>query len=203
MSAGSAHTEERSLITVACSRCPVCDRNGEILYADLKDPTLDVPERWACRVCRSCQAFWLDPRPAPESLDCIYPPAYLTHSEPRDLFGESAGSGLRFDLKLEVLRRAYGYPVGSSRALGRIAGALAARMPSLRRRIGYAIRFVPAGPGPFLDVGCGNGAYLLTMSSLGWAVRGIEPDPAAARMARSAGLDVDVRPLESVSLPPQ
>jgi len=41
-----------------------------------------------------------------------------------------------------------------------------------------------------LDVGCGNGEFMAQMKTLGWRVRGIEPDPVAAAAARNAGLDV-------------
>jgi 2-polyprenyl-3-methyl-5-hydroxy-6-metoxy-1,4-benzoquinol methylase len=45
--------------------------------------------------------------------------------------------------------------------------------------------------GRLLDVGCGNGDHLSRMRGYGWEVAGIEPDPAAARVARDRhGLEV-------------
>lgn len=41
-----------------------------------------------------------------------------------------------------------------------------------------------------MDVGAGNGAYLLSVRSAGWEIVGVEPDPAAAAVARRTGLDV-------------
>ena len=38
-----------------------------------------------------------------------------------------------------------------------------------------------------LDVGCGNGVYMLRMRSLGFEVQGIDVDPAAVEEARAAG----------------
>jgi SAM-dependent methyltransferase len=41
-----------------------------------------------------------------------------------------------------------------------------------------------------LDVGAGNGAYLIRVRAAGWEVAGVEPDPVALAIARRAGLDV-------------
>jgi SAM-dependent methyltransferase len=42
-------------------------------------------------------------------------------------------------------------------------------------------------PGTMLDVGCGSGSVLDTMTDMGWNVVGIEPDAAAANRARARG----------------
>jgi SAM-dependent methyltransferase len=52
-----------------------------------------------------------------------------------------------------------------------------------------------------LDVGCGNGIFLLQLRSLGWDVAGVEPDPKSAAAAAAAGLNVRVGVLEEQSLP--
>jgi len=52
--------------------------------------------------------------------------------------------------------------------------------------------------GRLLDVGCGSGGFLAEMRSLGWDVRGVEPDPSAVRVARKRwGLDVACGTLEA------
>ena len=193
------------LKTVACPRCPLCHEAGEPFHTALRDEAFGAPGCWNFRKCRRCGTLWLDPRPAPERLDLFYPPQYLTHSPPRDLFGP-AGDGLgrlRFQLKLEVLHRAYGYKARSAWRSVRLAGRLAARLPGWRRRVGFSIRFVPAGPGRLLDVGCGNGEFLLTMTRLGWKVCGLEPDSAAAELARACGLQIENQPIESARLVPE
>lgn len=44
-----------------------------------------------------------------------------------------------------------------------------------------------------LDVGCGNGKYLVLLKSLGFAVSGIDSSPTAVEMAKSAlGQDADI-----------
>jgi SAM-dependent methyltransferase len=44
--------------------------------------------------------------------------------------------------------------------------------------------------GNFLDIGCGNGAYLHVMAKRGWKVCGVEPSSAGASEANTAGFDV-------------
>lgn len=197
-------TSNRELVTVSWPRCPLCGREGKLRHAGLGDRQHGTPGEWGVRVCGTCELFWLDPRPAPECLADLYPPAYFTHIEPQDWSGPGAGrlAWLRFEIRREVLHRAYGYPPHNGRRLGRVAGVIAAFIPPLRERVGYGIRFLPAGEGPLLDVGCGNGAYLLTMSRLGWDVCGTEPDAAAAALARRVGLKVEGKSLDLVSLEP-
>ena len=58
----------------------------------------------------------------------------------------------------------------------------------MRRRLRLVAAAVPEGAGRrLLDIGCGDGSFLLTASLAGWSVMGTElnPDP-----ARRAGLDV-------------
>ena len=58
--------------------------------------------------------------------------------------------------------------------------------------LGGTACWLPARPGgSLLDIGCGSGAFLARMRSLGWSVTGVEPDPAAADLARrTRGLEV-------------
>ncbi|MDE2344555.1 MAG: methyltransferase domain-containing protein, partial [Betaproteobacteria bacterium] len=45
-------------------------------------------------------------------------------------------------------------------------------------------------PGRLLDVGCGNGAFLMRAREAGWHVAGCEPDAKAVAACRAQGLDV-------------
>jgi SAM-dependent methyltransferase len=44
-----------------------------------------------------------------------------------------------------------------------------------------------------LDIGCGNGAWLDVLRAAGCEVAGVEPDPKAAEIARSHGIEVRAR----------
>jgi 2-polyprenyl-3-methyl-5-hydroxy-6-metoxy-1,4-benzoquinol methylase len=48
----------------------------------------------------------------------------------------------------------------------------------------------PSPSGKLLDVGCGNGDFMLRMRGLGWNVSGVDPDPAAVTRGLSHGLEI-------------
>lgn len=66
----------------------------------------------------------------------------------------------------------------------------------LRQQLDYFQRCLPCEPGRLLDVGCGNGVFLLRAQAAGWRVEGIEPDPRAVAAAQRSGLDVQVGTLD-------
>jgi 2-polyprenyl-3-methyl-5-hydroxy-6-metoxy-1,4-benzoquinol methylase len=53
-----------------------------------------------------------------------------------------------------------------------------------------------------LDLGCGNGDFLALVSQLGWQVQGLEPDPAAAKIARERGFPVLAANVETADFTP-
>lgn len=201
-----------NLLTVRVPECPFCNRRGEIRYAELKDSLWSAPGKWSYRICARCGILWLDPRPAPECFSLIYPQDYLTHSEPVNFLStyrkpnriRRSGflANLMLEVKLEILLRAYGYPLSSSNLFERFIGMVVARIPGVKRWVGYMVRFLHARNGNLLDVGCGNGEFLLTMSKLGWEVKGIEPDTVSAAFARRAGLEIYQGSVESAALEP-
>jgi SAM-dependent methyltransferase len=66
---------------------------------------------------------------------------------------------------------------------------------------GTVMSLRPKDRGRLLDVGCGDGSFLVLMRSIGWRVAGIEPNPAAAKVARDRhGLDVSVGNIEELDL---
>jgi 2-polyprenyl-3-methyl-5-hydroxy-6-metoxy-1,4-benzoquinol methylase len=59
-----------------------------------------------------------------------------------------------------------------------------------------------AQPGRALDAGCGSGALMLSLASVGWEVEGVEWDSSAARVAReSSGRPVWSGDFQAVGLP--
>ena len=67
-------------------------------------------------------------------------------------------------------------------------------LPPLRLKLDYYGRHLypsefPA-QGQLLDLGCGNGSFLVRAREMGWSAIGLEPDPKAAEAARQEGLDV-------------
>jgi SAM-dependent methyltransferase len=194
----------QTLVTEGVPECPLCHRTGEIHYKGLKDSIWFTPGEWSYRACTDCEALWIDPRPTPECFNLIYPRDYLTHIEPTDFFSPKLGfmDRVRFEVKLGILRYAYGYDLNRSRTVMRLIQMAATLIPGIKRRMGYAVRFLPARKGRLLDIGCGNGEFLLTMSNLGWEVKGIDPDRIAVSIGRKAGLEIYEGSVESVPLEP-
>jgi 2-polyprenyl-3-methyl-5-hydroxy-6-metoxy-1,4-benzoquinol methylase len=78
--------------------------------------------------------------------------------------------------------------------IGRRLDTLAAHLADRAARLATA-------PGEVLDVGCGDGRFLLAMRERGWRITGTETDPVAAGLARSrTGATVLEKPLEEMPL---
>ena len=178
------------LETVPC--CPVCaSRDRATLHRALRDRAFAIaPGEWTLVRCRSCDSAYLDPRPSAASLPRAYSGAYYTHVPPQP---EPAPAGIAARVR-RALRNGYanarfGLSLEPAAAVG---APLVRALPPLRARIDRFFRHValPHRGARLLDVGCGNGEFVLRARDLGWSAAGIDIDPAAVEVARSAGLDV-------------
>lgn len=194
-------------LTQDAINCLFCERAGVSLYEGAGDFLFENPAVFSFLRCASCGLIWLSPRPVPAAMGEYYR-NYYTHATP--LRGATVRAGKRFlgglrDLVREsILCGHYGYrhihsdhrSCGMGKYLGRVqflraraAGELRALLPPYR------------DGGRIVDVGCGNGDFLLKMKVLGWEVFGIETDPRAAEIAASRGILVTTVPLEKAGLP--
>lgn len=181
--------------------CPRCGVQGVVAVRGVTDCSGHVPGAWDFGWCRTCDLWWLLDGPVQAAPDLAHGD-YFTHGPGRDVL-DTPPNRLRRWLKWEVLRAGWGYDGGPRQPLLAPLGTLLARVPYVRRRVGLnAVLLVAGPPRKLLDVGCGNGSYLLSMRRLGWHVEGIEPDPEAAKFAAAEGLPVRVAPLESCELAP-
>jgi 2-polyprenyl-3-methyl-5-hydroxy-6-metoxy-1,4-benzoquinol methylase len=89
----------------------------------------------------------------------------------------------------EALARIYGDYYGSEKDTARTEQALEFRRPVFEE-IMSIIGPAPQGGGRLLDIGCGNGDFLVKARERGWTVSGIEFSGPGANFARSRGLDV-------------
>jgi 2-polyprenyl-3-methyl-5-hydroxy-6-metoxy-1,4-benzoquinol methylase len=174
--------------------CPVCGSTSRTkLYENLTDRVFRcAPGRWTMWRCEGCGSAYLDPRPTRETIHLAYT-SYYTHQTP----GERPPPP---DKWFRRMRRALADGYRNVRYGTHFAGAdrfgyvLARLVPHLREPIDVEFRYLPH-PGRtvtrrLLDVGCGNGGFLLTARTAGWEVYGCDPDPAGREAAGTSGIEV-------------
>jgi 2-polyprenyl-3-methyl-5-hydroxy-6-metoxy-1,4-benzoquinol methylase len=173
----------------AVGQCPVCgSKQRDVLHRGLKDKIfLSAGGEWSMYKCQACGSAYLDPRPTIESIGMAYR-NYFTHKSAQDR-STTLAARAALNLANGYLKKAYGMQGESANWLGYY---LAKLFPSYRSIADAAIRHLPhPNPGAkLLDVGCGNGDFLVRAQNTGWQVTGIDPDPKAAAVARSRGLDI-------------
>ena len=187
----------------AVDECPVCGSRSRVpLYRDLTDRSYrSAPGRWHLDRCTECGSAYLDPRPTPETIGLAYATYYSGASPAREEETLKPLDRVRRAIRNGYLNHRYGYGLRPASRLG------AWIVPWLVRRRQEADEFVRhlhmrAGHPRLLDVGCGEGDFLVRMASLGWEAHGIEPHEDAVHVARSRGADVQSGTLATAQLSP-
>ncbi len=169
----------REIRTASAPTCPTCGQPRTVRFGGLTDRILEAPGTWALRACDKCRLLWLDPQPHADDVGRLYEGAYMTHASTDSAAGLPAPAA-------GYVAGVYGYRTTARpwprwlRHLAPLDDVLGGQVCWLEARSG----------GRLLDVGCGSGAFLARMRALGWNVQGVEPDPAAADLARRRGLQV-------------
>ena len=189
--------------------CILCGAQGEPLYEDLPDRLFGVPGLFQVKQCRACHLVWLDPRPIPEDLSKCYE-EYYTHSEILPVEKEPPRrplTSIRDALRVAILCGYFGYRHLHDRHVLCRFGSLMAKIPFLKYRAVYDDlrerfpHYNKSQDNLLIDIGCGRGDYLKRMKDLGWNVLGVEPDPAAAALAKKRGIPVINGTLAEARLP--
>jgi len=162
--------------------CPCCGAQGRSAAFDgLRDLAFrSAPGAWTMWRCEACHCGYLDPRPSAQTIGAAYE-NYYTHGgveEPAETRSPArrAASWLLYR----------GFDPAAS------LGALPVRLRRWLEAFGWRIRHLPraARPGArLLDVGCGDGAFLLHARKRGYEAVGLDFDPAALARARNRGFD--------------
>lgn len=171
-------------------QCPVCcSEKREILYKGLRDRVFFcAPGEWTLHRCNGCGSAYLDPRPTPGMIHLAYE-SYFTHQPPLKVADLSPFGKLRRIFANGYRNWRYGTNERPASGLGVLIAWL---MPNMRAALDVSFRYLPRPRTGqrLLDVGCGNGAFLLRAQSAGWDVMGLDFDPKAIEAAKQAGLDV-------------
>ncbi len=172
--------------------CPACQGSRlTARYLDLVDHEEGIPGAWGMLRCDGCGSLLLSPRPTDGKIGKAYR-SYYTHRSPVEENRAYAGSTMLWRWIDGYIFRRYG---DALRRPSRVGARIVGLLPPLRQQLDYLYRHLPRIPGSLLDIGCGNGAFLLRARSAGWQVQGIEPDPAAAGQATAQGLVVHQVPV--------
>jgi len=158
--------------------CLLCDRNGTTLYENLSDRMFDAPGAWGYLQCPTCGLVWLNPRPVPADLIKTYQ-TYYTHGRKKRF------ADWRKNLYWGLCSTLPGFEGVASGWIWKCGGRALSWIPPWKEQATLGTMCLNAGSkGRLLDVGCGDGGFLSIMRRAGWDVAGIEPDPAAADVAR-------------------
>ncbi|MGA2244469.1 MAG: class I SAM-dependent methyltransferase [Verrucomicrobiota bacterium] len=168
-------------------RCPVCGSDQrKLLYRDLRDRVFGcAPGLWELKLCLDCGSGYLDPRPTPATIGAAYK-KYPQHAAPVPIIRNASGwRGFRDAQRNGYANRVHGYNLKPARAPWFVTNERKRRFDAFVSYLAF-----PGEGARLLDIGCGNGKFLLQLRSLGWDVHGVEPDPESAAHGRAAGLDV-------------
>lgn len=125
--------------------------------------------------CTVCGLLYQYPTPSSEEIENFYPASYIVYRQP---------TRIEFTRKeLWTLKNKLGYhhltiPGGEY--------SHDSLLPSAA--INDVIPYIENGS--VLDIGCGNGEYLLRLKSIGWRCKGVEFNDTAVSICRSHALDV-------------
>ncbi len=149
------------------SACPVCQGRGKTDFSST-DLMFGGDTRYDYHRCTQCGLVYQHPLPAGETIAGFYPENYIVYVEP---------TRTRFTPRERLyLKKRLGYTHIDAPAGGR------------PKAVTDVVPWVPDGK--VLDIGCGNGEYLLRMQSIGWQCTGVEFNDTAASICRRHGLNI-------------
>lgn len=199
---GAAIREWPSIDLESVDKCPVCGEGARRpLHSEMTDRVFSIADgSWDLYQCVRCRSAYLDPRPTSGSIGRAYA-GYYTHSVNDHPLVRRKGivRTLLHDLIAGYQNGRYNVRRHPSLAAGRW---ILPFLPSLRAAADAECRHLPVRPsngGYLLDVGCGNGGFMVLANQAGWQVKGVDFDSGAVAAARLRGLDVQLGGIDALS----
>lgn len=183
--------------------CPVCGARARgLAYKDLQDRVFFcAPGAWTAWTCALCHVAYVDPRPTLESIHAAYN-SYYTHDVPSASFTGELLTKLQIGIRHSYLNKRLGYRLPRALPFGWLV------YKALRPQAivtNHTIRHLPpprSGENRLLDIGCGDGEFLIIARDIGFDVQGLEVDPVSRAVAQKAGLTVHPGPFPGSTLEP-
>lgn len=179
------------------SNCPFC--SASLSTAEVfsrQDDTLSFPDVWHMHKCSSCRCICLNPRPNAKSLPNAYK-NYYTHqiaTDNKELLGQS------FVTRLINGYLNYRFSMNRPNATKLGAWFFNLVLP-LRMKLDIYGRHVPKQlckpETKLLDVGCGDGSFLLKAKEMGITVYGLETDSTSQENYHKLNLNVHIGDLQT------
>jgi len=155
--------------------CPICQGNSnyDLSSTDLMFGGTATYDYYKCGICH---AVFINPMPDLDTIASFYPDNYSIYDPVIKKSRESR-------LKNAVLTRYYGYNGNTPRMVERLTASIAHKF-KFKGTIPYTQQ------NRMLDIGCGNGRFLVEMNRLGWNGEGVEFNETAVTICRNHGLNV-------------
>lgn len=166
--------------------CPICESPARYDFSS-RDLMFKHYDRYDYFSCTDCHGVFLSPMPTIEQINSFYPSDYSVFDQTKQIRKISS-------YKKAILWKKYGY-----RHL-KVTGAYKI-LASILLPFFHSDKPEFIAGGTLLDVGAGNGRYLVTMRSLGWNVQGVEMSDDGLKVCQSAGLNVHHGDLASAEFP--
>ena len=183
--------------------CPICGSSERTLaYENKRDRVFFcAPGAWTAWTCAACHFAYLDPRPTPQSIHAAYA-SYYTHGAPSLSFTGRLLAKLQIGIRHSHLKRHLHYRLPGALPLGWLVYKIMASQAIVTN---HTIRHLPPtrpGQNRLLDIGCGDGDFLIIARDIGFNVEGLEVDPISRAVAHKAGLTVHPGPFPGSILQP-
>lgn len=174
--------------------CPVCRSEGFILHKKLTDGLFAMPGFWDMKKCSNihCETVWISNAPIDSEISKLYA-TYYTHKDSSDIKKGASEKKVTFldKIRSEHLYTTYGYDNPHSNWKYKIISKIAYIHPAWRENLESTVFYLSENKGKkLLEVGCGAGGTLESLTKKGWVTTGTDFDNEAVMNAKSKGLNV-------------